>query len=183
MPAKPPSASARTRPPAAAPEPPCAVTPDDVLRQFRAVSRSVNRHFHAVERQCGISGSQLGALAAVAAQPGLKVTELAQRLALHQSTASNLIDLLVRKGLLERRRTDHDLRVVRLHATAAGQRLVARAPVPLDGLLTHALRQLDAATLAALHGNLGRLMTKMALPAAGAGGGDGGPTAGEADLA
>lgn len=158
------------------------VTPDDVLRQFRAVSRSVNRHFHAVERQCGISGSQLGALAAIAASPGLKVTELAQRLALHQSTASNLIDLLVRKGLLERRRTDHDLRVVRLHATEAGHRLVARAPVPLDGLLTHALRQLDAGTLSALHGNLVSLMASMSLPVSGEGGADAADT-GDTDLA
>lgn len=182
MPAMSPSVDARDSAPAAVTGPQRPVTPDDVLRQFRAVARSVNRHFHAVERQCGISGSQLGALAAVTANPGLKVTELAQRLALHQSTASNLIDLLVRKGLLERRRSDHDLRVVRLHATAAGERLVARAPVPLDGLLTHALRQLDAGTLTALHGNLVRLMDSMSLPATGDGGAEVG-VAGETDLA
>lgn len=182
MPAMTPSADARTSASAAVPGPQRPVTPDDVVRQFRAVSRSVNRHFHAVERQCGISGSQLGALAAVASSPGLKVTELAQRLALHQSTASNLIDLLVRKGLIERRRTDQDLRVVRLHATEAGERLVARAPVPLDGLLTHALRQLDAGTLTALHGNLVRLMDSMSLTSSGDGGVEVG-VAGATDLA
>jgi DNA-binding MarR family transcriptional regulator len=123
---------------------PAVVSPDDVLRQFRAVSRSVNRHFHAVERRCGISGSQLSTLAVVHAQPGIKVTELAQRLALHQSTASNLIDLLARRGLIERRRNDADLRVVRLHSTEAGRSVVDKAPQPLEGLLFHALRHLTA---------------------------------------
>jgi DNA-binding MarR family transcriptional regulator len=136
-------------------------SPDDVLRQFRVIFRSVKRHFLAVEKQCGLSGSQLWALAIVHREPGLRVTELAARLSIHQSTASNLVENLSRKGLIERRRNDQDLRVVRLHATPEGAARVGAAPQPLEGLLPDALRHLDAQTLSALHGSMTSLLGVM----------------------
>jgi len=140
---------------------PCGPLPDHVLRQFRSIARSVSRHVLAVERQCGISGSQLTTLAIVRSRTGIRVTELAQSLSLHQSTASNLVDQLARRGLIERRRSESDLRVVQLHCTAQGNALLEQAPKPLEGLLAHALCNLDSATLAGLHDCLSRLIDVM----------------------
>lgn len=134
---------------------------EQVLRQFRVIFRSVKKHFQVIEKQCGIGGSQLWALAAIGARPGIRVTELARTLSIHQSTASNLIEQMSRLGLVRRERDMVDQRVVRLHATDLGAALLARAPLPLTGVLPDALGQLDATELDALHASLGRLLQVM----------------------
>src|SRR5690606_1936309 len=101
------------------------------------------QHFHEIERRCGVSGSQLWALSVVVGSPGIRVKDLAQAMAVHQSTASNLIEQLSRQGLLRRERDRIDQRIVLLYATEAGEQVIARAPRPLSGLLPDALSRLD----------------------------------------
>lgn len=135
--------------------------PQEVLRKFRVIFRSVKRHFASIEKQCGLSGSQLWALAVVCAEPGLRVTALAHRLSVHQSTASNLVEALAQKGLLERRAGHGDGRATCLHPTAKGSRLVGKAPEPIEGLLPDALRHLDPDELVRLDASLQMLLTRM----------------------
>lgn len=131
------------------------------LGQFRIIFRSVRKHFQDVEKRCGISGSQLWALAAIGNEPGIRVTELAARLSIHQSTASNLIEVLVRKDLVEKKRGSEDQRTVRLFCTRAGAKVLSRAPEPFDGLLPDALRNLRAAELQQLTHSLELVVTAM----------------------
>ena len=70
-----------------------------VLKEFRLIFKSVKRHFQWVEKQTGISGAQLWAMAAVVEKPGIRVTELGQTMAIHQSTTSNLVERLVQADL------------------------------------------------------------------------------------
>jgi DNA-binding MarR family transcriptional regulator len=135
----------------------------EVLVHFRTVVRAIRRHYQRVEQACGISGAQLWALAHVAESPGLRVGELAHALAIHQSTASNMLDKLESAGLLSRRRSDEDQRVVRLHVTARGRRVLARAPRPLRGVLQQGLHDLPEASLAALNRELATLVRAMHL--------------------
>lgn len=134
-----------------------------VLEEFRVIFKSVRRHFHWVESQTGVSGAQLWVLAQVSNEPGIRVTELARALAIHQSTASNLVERLESTKLIERRRSDEDQRVVRLHLTPAGKRLVKRAPGPAEGVLPDALKKLPPAELQALKRQLVRLTRLMPL--------------------
>lgn len=92
---------------------------------------------------------------------GLRVSHLAKVLAIHQSTASNLLDKLEEKGLVRRERGGPDQRVVRLYATAKGRDLVAHAPRPAQGVLMDALGRLSPGTLAALAEGLGALLCEM----------------------
>ena len=75
--------------------------------------------------------------------PGLKVSELAHRLSVHASTASNLLDKLEQGGLVERQRRERDQRIVRLYVTAAGEALIARAPAAPQGELNGALETME----------------------------------------
>ena len=133
----------------------------EVLAQFRVVFKSIRRHYQSVERRAGISGAQLWALAEVAGKPGLKVGELARALAVHQSTASNLLRRLVGLGLVRRRRRGRDQRTVALFATPQGLKVLRRAPQPRIGVLQQALSDLPPATLDALHRRLARLIAAM----------------------
>lgn len=132
--------------------------PARVLRQFRQILKLVKTHFQQVEKQAGIGGAQVWALALLREAPGIGVTELARRMDVHQSTASNLVRSLVQAGLVRTERKGSDRRAVQLHAQAAGLRLLRRAPQPFAGLLPQALARLDAATLMRLDADLGALL-------------------------
>jgi DNA-binding MarR family transcriptional regulator len=122
---------------------------------------SARAHDADVRRATSISGSQLWALAEIARTRRLSVNELSAHMALHQTTASNLVNALVQRKLIERERDTADLRVVRLRATTEGKQMLLRAPAPCSGLLVDALRNLAPTQLAALHGALIGLVRHM----------------------
>src|SRR3954470_24477992 len=107
----------------------------EVLKQFRVVFKSVRQHYQEVQKQSRVTGAQLWALAQAAKAPGGTVGQLARELAIHQSTASNLVNRMVELGLIVRRREGTDQRIVHLHLTAKGTRVLSGAPKPLIGVL------------------------------------------------
>jgi DNA-binding MarR family transcriptional regulator len=133
----------------------------EVLGQFRMVFRSIRRHYQKVQEQSGVNGAQLWALAHIAERPGSKVGDLARALAIHPSTASNLINRLVALDLVARKREGRDRRVVRLVATGRGAGALKRAPQPLIGVLQQALSDLPRGGLDGLHRHLDELIRTM----------------------
>ncbi len=137
----------------------------EVLGRFREVFRAAKLHFAAVQKVAGISGAQLWALGEIDAQAGLRVSDLTQKMSLHQSTVSNLVERLSSAGLLRRVREAGDNRVVRLRLTSAGKKLVARAPKPARGVLPDALENLDKGSLMKLSSSLESLVKAMKIRA------------------
>lgn len=134
---------------------------NEALRQFRVIFGAVRQHFQAVEKACGVSGAQIWALAALRQTPGMKVSELAQALSIHASTASNLLDKIEKAGLIRRERKHADQRVVQLYLTESGEKALEKAPQPLTGILTHALGKLPDDALARLNQDLAVLIAHM----------------------
>jgi DNA-binding MarR family transcriptional regulator len=134
-----------------------------VLMQFRQLIASMHRHYRRVERACGVSGAYVWAMEQLAMSPGLKVGELARELAVHQSTASNMVEGLVQEGLVERRRASSDQRNVHLYLTARGRAVMRKAPEPHRGALQDALMNLPPARLRALHADLDWVIARMAM--------------------
>jgi DNA-binding MarR family transcriptional regulator len=122
---------------------------------------SARVHDAEVRRLSGISGSQLWALSEVAHAEGMSVNSLSERMALHQTTTSNLVNALVERKFLRRVRDGEDHRVVHLHITVEGKRMLVRAPGPYAGLLVDALRNLDVDELERLRGSLSVLVGAM----------------------
>jgi DNA-binding MarR family transcriptional regulator len=133
----------------------------EALKKFRLLFKAVQRHSQWVETQCGVSSAQLWALWQLSETPGIRVSDLAKALSIHQSTASNLLDKLERSGLIRRDRSGSDQRVVRLYLTDQGKAVLKRAPEPARGLLQNALFDLPADVLASLNHNLGILVRRM----------------------
>lgn len=132
--------------------------PAHVLRQFRVVFNAVKTHFRQVEQAAGVGGAQVWALSVIRERPGIGVKELARTLDIKQSTASNLVRALLGRDLVLARRDGPDRRTVALHLQDAGAAVLARTPGPFAGVLPDALGELDAATLARLEADLGRLI-------------------------
>ena len=135
--------------------------PVAVLKLFRVIFQSVNRHSHEVERKAGIGGAQLWALAEISGRPRITVTELAKAMSIHQSTASNLLEKLESQNYVARNRSDEDRRVVLLTLTPQGEEVLHKAPLPYRGVLSDALLKLDAAGLAMLQGSLEQLVAQL----------------------
>jgi DNA-binding MarR family transcriptional regulator len=133
----------------------------EVLRLFRVVFKSIRQHYKSVQSRAGISGAQLWALSQIADHPGINVGDLARALAVHQSTASNLLRGLAGAGLVMRRRVRKDQRSVTLFPTDKGNAALKRAPRPLIGVLQQALSDLPADDLVVLERKLERLVARM----------------------
>jgi DNA-binding MarR family transcriptional regulator len=146
--------TAKKRPEAA----PAADSAHKVLRRFRVVFNAVKAHFRAVETKAGISGAQLWALSVIDGRPGVGVSELARAMDVHQSTASNLLRALQDAKMVESAREGDDRRAVQLYLTPRGQKTLAKAPGPFEGILPDALGKLDEKTLARLDRDLSSLI-------------------------
>lgn len=127
------------------------------LQHFRVIFSSVKKHLSDTELACGISSSQLWVLYELHKAPDLKVSQLATNLAIHQSTASNLVEKLVKKLLIVKKRETIDQRVVRLSLTEQGLSIIKNAPPSPRGVLRDALDCLDVDTLAILTRSLAQL--------------------------
>jgi DNA-binding MarR family transcriptional regulator len=114
----------------------------------RRIHRSPTHLLHQAEQAAGrlfatnAMGSttprQLAILIAVSEDEGLNQTELIERTGIDRSTVAVIIPRLVRKGLLQRRRSREDARSKLLRLTDEGRRLLETAePMArsVDGLL------------------------------------------------
>ncbi len=139
------------------------VTPDATFSKLLQLVRITQTGMRNIDRSHGLSGSQLWALWHISARPGLRISELAEAMQIHHSTASNMLDKLEDRALLRRERQVLDNRVVHLHLTDKGQELVLGVPGPLQGRLRNALQRVPAKTLDGLFAGLSRLLDEMSV--------------------
>jgi DNA-binding MarR family transcriptional regulator len=133
-----------------------------VLRKLRLVFSSAKKHFRAVETATGMSGAQLWALIEIRDHPASSVSDIAARLSVHMSTASNLLEKLEANALITRTRNNKDRRIVHIHLTPKGRRILAKAPGPARGVVPDALMRLPTARLKSLDRDLEALVSHMA---------------------
>jgi DNA-binding MarR family transcriptional regulator len=117
----------------------------DILKKLRIVIRAAQRHSGWIEKQCGVNGAQLWIMQELMEAPGMRVGQIAETLAIHQTTTSNLLDGLEKRGYIVKTRDPIDQRAVRIALSDAGAKVLQGAPAPARGLLPEALRQLDPA--------------------------------------
>jgi DNA-binding MarR family transcriptional regulator len=134
-------------------------SPAKVLRRFRVVFNAVRAHFRQAEKEVGLGGAQIWALAVIKAHPGIGMGGVASHMEIHQSTASNLIKALLRKELISLTKAADDRRNVCLKILPAGSRLLKKAPGPFEGVLPQALGEMNPQTLQRLDRDLGELIT------------------------
>lgn len=130
----------------------------DVLKKIRIVIRAAQRHSAWIEKQCGVSGAQLWVMQELQEAPGLRVGEIANKMAVHQTTVSNLLDTLEKRCYVVKTRDPNDQRAVRLFLSEEGAELLEHAPKPARGLLPEALRQLTPECLLQLNQGLQGLL-------------------------
>ncbi len=132
-----------------------------VLKKFRIIYGSIRQQFRDVEQTCGITGSQLWILQEVARTPDIGVSSLAERLSIHQSTCSQLVEKLVARKLINKERSKEDQRRVGLCLTEEASKILKNAPGPAEGILPEALQALPESALLALDKSLIEVISQL----------------------
>ena len=130
----------------------------EVLQQFRVIYGTMRQYFRELEECCGLPGSQMWVLQEVERTPEIGITELAVRLGIHQSTCSQLVEKLVIKNCLVKKRQSMDQRRVGLCLAAEGRKAIAALPGPAEGALPEALAAIPDVALKTLNINLAELI-------------------------
>ena len=140
--------------------------PDDadlaaVVDAIRRILHTLRSSARQAEARAGVTGAQLFVLQTLAEAPAASLNELAGRTLTHQSTVSVVVNRLVRRGLVLKRRAADDARRVELRLSPNGRALVRRSPQAAQGRLIDGLRALprgEAGELARLLRRLTRTM-------------------------
>ena len=94
---------------------------------LRRAQLQVFADFGSALRPIDLRPAQYGVLVVVGANPGVNQSAVCQLLGFKQANLVALINLLVKRGLAERRKSAQDARSSALFLTAAGQLLLKRA--------------------------------------------------------
>src|SRR5262245_43156420 len=92
-----------------------------------SASRALTRAYAPLLEPLGLTYPQYLALLVLWERDGLPVKQLGERLALDSGTLTPLLKRLEQQGMVERRRGQHDERIVRIHLTPAGRALRGKA--------------------------------------------------------
>lgn len=114
-----------------------------------------------VYRGFGLTAPQLWALKTLQRSGPSTTSQLADALAVHQSSLSILVDRLEQKGLLRRTRDREDRRFVRIELTERGGALATQAPEAAQGRLLHGLGAMPARRVRAIRLAVDRLVAAM----------------------
>lgn len=134
-----------------------------VVTQIRRIVRAINLHSQELSRSIGLTVPQLVLLQAIADSEDERsnATSLRQAMGVNPATMSGLVDRLVRRGYLERHRSERDRRVVELTLTPAGQGALQQAPSPLQDQVLQRLAALPSGERAAILDSLQRIVGLM----------------------
>ncbi|MFN3237577.1 MAG: MarR family winged helix-turn-helix transcriptional regulator [Pseudomonadales bacterium] len=116
---------------------------DEFLISLRQITRAIDLHSRKIQKQSGLTTSQLLVLEAIEKLPVATPKAIAQEIVLSQATVTSLIDRLEKGGLVKREKLDSDKRSVRINLTAEGEGKLSGAPDILQTQFLEKYRTLE----------------------------------------
>ena len=134
---------------------------EDILISLRRILRAIAIHSRQIATKHALTVPQLLVLREIDRERDIKMGPLADRVNLSRATLSNIIDRLVRRGLVRRRRDARDRRIVHVRLTGEGMTILAQAPPLLQEHFIEELSKLDDDRLAGIRSALDLVVTMM----------------------
>lgn len=103
-----------------------------VLTTIRQIIRATTLHSKHLAKTAGLTAPQLIILKTIREHDELSISRVAELVSLSQATVTTIVKRLEARGLLQRRRSERDRRVVKLALTASGKEISDQAPTPLQ---------------------------------------------------
>lgn len=129
-----------------------------IINGLRAIFRAERRHSQRLAKTHQITTRQLGAVRIVSQSPGISLSDLSDRMYVHISTGSGIIDRVERKRLLTRKRSPQDRRVMQLYVTPAGSRITKAIPTTNFGFFMRDIEALRADKVHAIWTGMNELL-------------------------
>jgi DNA-binding MarR family transcriptional regulator len=133
----------------------------EIMQSLRRIFKAIQDYSHEVLKKFGITGPQLWALKNISQNRSLSLGDLSEKMCLHPSTITGVIDRLEKKGYVVRDRGQKDRRVVKVQLTAEGERLVRKAPNPVQGKMIYGLMRLKKDELNSIYDSIQKLVEIM----------------------
>ena len=121
----------------------------DFMRLLWSVEHGLQRMSKRMENELGITGPQRLVLRVVGRFPDLSAGELAHIVRLHPSTITGILQRLVTRGLLERKRDPNDSRRARLRLNARALPYTRTSAGTVEKAVTQALKRVGASNVRA----------------------------------
>lgn len=133
----------------------------EIMQSLRRIFKAIQDYSHEVSSKFGITGPQLWALKTISQNESLSLRDLSERMYLHPSTITGVIDRLEKKGYVTRKRDQVDRRVIYVQLSAEGRRLARRAPNPAQGKMIYGLKNLKKRDLNLIYYSVRKLVEIM----------------------
>ncbi|MBI9107057.1 MAG: MarR family transcriptional regulator [Spirochaetales bacterium] len=104
----------------------------DMLIALRQVIRCTDLHSKQLVKKYGLTGPQLILVQVIANKGEITLGTLAKEVSLSQATVANIVERLELRGVLRRRKTENDKRMVLVSVTDKAQEILAQKPSLLD---------------------------------------------------
>jgi DNA-binding MarR family transcriptional regulator len=116
---------------------------EDVLIAIRKIIRATDLHSRQLTKTVGLTAPQLLVLQAIRDLGAVAISRLSSEVSLSQATVTTILDRLEKRGLVDRRRSEQDKRVVHALLTDEGRAVVESAPTPLQEAFSVRFEQLE----------------------------------------
>ncbi len=116
---------------------------DPILETFVFLYTESRRATKDVAREHGLTGPQVTVLKLLEGVGDLSLSELSERIQARNSTITGIVDRMQRDGLVKRRRSERDRRVIEIVLTERGIQLAKAIPVQPMEMFASALRSLN----------------------------------------
>lgn len=131
-----------------------------LLALLHRANQMATERFAEATGQSGLTPRQVHVLSAIAAHDGASQTDLVNATGIDRSTMADIVRRLLRRQLIERRRTRNDARAYAVKLTDAGRRELARGQPLLDSVERNMLTKLPAKERQQLLGLLGTFVSR-----------------------
>lgn len=118
-----------------------------IINSIRGINNAIQRQSKELEKSFSITGPQLGVMRTISCYPGISLKELSDKIYLHVSTVSGIVDRLEMSGYLTRIRKTDDRRTVTICLTEKGKKVIADAPLSGFGSMVKDLQKLPLAQI------------------------------------
>ncbi len=122
-------------------------------------ARSMRKALEAKFAEAGITATQFMVLDTLKGEQGLPLSEIGKKIYLDKPAITGLADRLEKDGFVERRRSSHDRRVIRLHITAKGEQVHTELEPLVIAVDRDLTKVLESKELSALRNALNQIWT------------------------
>ncbi|MDG1025816.1 MAG: MarR family transcriptional regulator [Gammaproteobacteria bacterium] len=134
---------------------------EELFIALRRITRAIDLHSKKLQREAGLTTSQLLLLEAAVKLDIPSPTNIAKEVLLSQATVTNLIDRMERNELILRHKSKEDKRVVEIFLTEKGKQMIELAPEPLQAGFLREYRKLERWEQHQLIGSMQRIAVLM----------------------